>query len=403
MDGQNSHRWPQFLPDGRFLIFALGVPEKRGLYVASTDDRIARRVADREAGYRFMAPAHVLFARDGGLWAREVRPDLSIVEGEPLPVAPKVLVDPSLFGYSAFSTSSTGSIAYRASAAATQLVWLDRAGRQVAALGQPDDSQMMLHQASRDGREIAVTRTIEGRTNVWLVDAERGLPRRLTFDVNDNAVVISPEGDWIAHQAEGPRDGSVVYRRRSDGTGTATVLLEESVDEWHQPMDWSGDGRHIVFAAETPTGPNLRVLPVSGGGAPFDLATTPFAEFHAKFSPDSRWVAFVSTETGRPEVYVQGFPGNGPKRQVSAGGGIWPRWRRDASELFYLSTDGRLMSVPLVRKGANLEAATPRALFTLKSTSGYEASPDGQRFLVTAVVSEASPISVILNWKPPRP
>jgi eukaryotic-like serine/threonine-protein kinase len=403
LDGQNSHRWPQFLADGRFLLFALGVPETRGLYLGSTAERIARRVADRESGYRFMPPAHVLFARGGGLWAREVRPDLSIVEGEPLPVAPKVLVDPNLFGYSAFSTSATGSIAYRASAAATQLVWLDRAGRQVGTLGQPDDSQMVLNQASRDGRAIAVTRTIEGLTNVWLVDAERGMPRRLTFDVSDNAVVISPEGDWIAHQAEGPRDGSVVYRRRSDGTGTAAVLLEESVDEWHQPMDWSGDGRHIVFAAQTPTGPDLRVLPVSGGGAPFDLATTPFAEFDAKFSPDSRWVAFASTETGRAEVYVQQFPGTGPKRQVSEGGGTRPRWRRDASELFYLSSDGRLMSVPLVRQGANLETATPRALFTLKSTSGYEASPDGQRFLVTAVVSEASPISVILNWKPPQP
>ena len=401
--GQNSHRWPQSLPDGRFLLFALGVPETRGLYLASTGERIARRVADRESGYRFMPPAHVLFARDGGLWARAVRADLSFVEGEPLPVAPKVLVDASLYGYSAFSTSSTGSIAYRASAAATRLVWLDRTGRQVGTVGQPDDSQMTLSQASRDGRAIAVTRTIEGRTNVWLVEAERGMPRRLTFDVNDNAVVISPEGDWIAYQADGPRDGSVVYRRRSDGTGTATVLLEESVDEWHQPMDWSSDGRHIVFAAQTPTGPDLRVLPVSGGAAPFDLATTPFAEFDARFSPDSRWVAFVSTETGRAEVYVQAFPGTGPKRQVSAGGGTRPRWRRDTSELFYLSYDGRLMSVPIVREGANLETATPRELFTLKSTSGYEASPDGQRFLVTAVVSEASPISVILNWKPPQP
>ena len=401
LTGQNSHRWPQSLPDGRFLLFALGVPETRGLYLASTGKRIARRVADRESGYRFMPPAHVLFARDGGLWARAVRADLSVVEGEPLPVAPKVLVHPSVYGYSAFSASSTGSIAYRASAAATRLVWLDRTGRQVGSLGQPDDSQMMLSKTSRDGRAVAVTRTIEGRTNVWMVDAERGMPRRLTFDVTDNAAVISPEGDWIAYQAEGPRDGSVVYRRRSDGTGTATVLLEESVDEWHQPVDWSGDGRHIAFVAQTPTGLDLRVLPLSGE-APFDLATTPFAEFDAKFSPDSRWLAFVSTETGRAEVYVQAFPGTGPKRQVSEGGGTRPRWRRDGLELFYLSSDGRLMSVPIVRHGADLETGTPVALFTLRSTSGYEASPDGQRFLVTAVVSEASPISVILNWNPPH-
>ena len=175
-----------------------------------------------------------------------------------MPVAPKVLVSQGFFGYGAFSSSSTGSIAYRASAGETQLVWLDRTGRPVGTVGQADDGQMTLYQLSRDGRAVAVTRTIAGNTNVWLLDTERGVPRRLTFDVNDNDVILSPDGTRVVHQANGPRDGSVVYERRSDGTGGETQLLEESVNEWHHPQDWSADGRYIMYAVTTTAGLDLR-------------------------------------------------------------------------------------------------------------------------------------------------
>ena len=172
-------------------------------------------------------------------------------------------------------------------------------------------------------------------------------------------------------------------------------------DEWHHPQDWSADGRYIVYAVTTTTGLDLRALPLSGERTPFDVARTSFAEINARFSPDSRWVAYESNETGRLEIYVQPFPGPGPKVQVSVGGGTMPRWRRDGGELFYLAPDRRLMAVSVAQSGSRLETGPPRALFTLSTTSSYEPSPDGQRFLVTAVVSEASPITVILNWKPP--
>ncbi len=129
LEGQSSHRWPQFLPDGRFLFFTLGPPDVRGVYLGSTTDAKVQRVSDRESGFRFFPPAHVLFARQGALWARRLNRDSTTLEGELVPVAPKVLVSQGFFGYSAFSSSSTGSIAYRASAGETQLVWLDRTGR----------------------------------------------------------------------------------------------------------------------------------------------------------------------------------------------------------------------------------------------------------------------------------
>jgi Tol biopolymer transport system component len=144
----------------------------------------------------------------------------------------------------------------------------------------------------------------------------------------------------------------------------------------------------------------LRALPLSGDPTPIDVTQTPFGETDGRFSPDGRWVALVSNETGQAEVYVQPFPGPGPKSRISVGGGTAPRWRRDGSELFYLARENVLTAVSIVRSESRFESGPPRTLFTLATTSTYEPSPDGQRFLVTAVVSDASPITVILNWKP---
>jgi dipeptidyl aminopeptidase/acylaminoacyl peptidase len=192
-----------------------------------------------------------------------------------------------------------------------------------------------------------------------------------------------------------------VWERSSDGTGDANTLIAESVVEFFHPMDWSYDGRHILYSVDTATNPDLRALPLFGERKPIDVTRTPFSESNARFSPNGRWIAYQSDETGRAEVHVQPFPGPGPRSQVSVNGGTLPRWKRDGGELFYLAPDNRLMSVAVTDAGARLDTGAPRALFTLSTTSMYEPSPDGQRFLVTSVVSDASPIIVILNWKPP--
>ena len=403
LSGQVAHRWPQFLPDGRgFLFFTLAVPEARGIYWSSVADNRVERVSDRESAYRIMLPGHVLFARQGALWARAVSSDFtSVLGGDLVPVAPKVLVHRGLFGYAAFSTSSVGSIAYRASAGETLLVWLDRTGHRVGSVGQADDSQIFVDHLSRDGRTVAVQRTIDGSTNVWLLETDRGVPRRLTFGLNDNNTVFSPDGSRIVHQAEGRREGTVIWERRADGTGRERMLLEEPTQyEFDHPRDWSADGRYLLYVADTATSPDLRALPLSGDPTPIDVTRTPFAETDGRISPDGRWVAFVSNETGQAEIYVQPFPGPGPRSRISLNGGSAPRWRRDGRELFYLARDNVLTSVSIAQYTPRFEAETPRPLFTLATTSLYEPSPDGQRFLITAVVSDASPITVISNWKP---
>jgi serine/threonine protein kinase len=402
LPAQTDQRYPQFLPAGdRFLLFATGAPEVRGLYLGSLSDQGLRRVTDRELAFAFMPPGHVLLARHGALWARRLTRDFTSVEGDLAAVAPKVLVHAFLVGFGAISASSTGSIAFRSSAKTTQLVWLDRIGKSVSTLGRSDDSQMMLQRLSSDGRAVLVERKVDGNRDVWVIDVEHAVPRRLTFDDGDDGVAIfSPDGSRVVHATGGNREFFEVHERRVDGTGTSTLLLP-SVSDYKQPQDWSADGRYILYRLQTLENFDLWALPLFGDRKPIEVTRTPFEEASGRFSPDGRWVAYQSTETGRSEVWIQPFLGPGPRSQISLDGGTLPRWRRDGGELFYLTPERRLVAVSVSQRGSRLVTGPPRALFTLPTTSPYEPSPDGQRFLVTAVVSEASPITVILNWKAP--
>jgi Tol biopolymer transport system component len=404
LSGQTNHRFPEFLPDGRrFLMISLGSADVRGVYQGTLADRIVRRVSDRESAYGFMPPNQLLFARQGGLWARRLNADYTSTEGDLVPVAPKVALGQGATGFGAFSASATGSIAFRSGIGVKQLVWLDRNGRTVATVGSADDTSVTIGALSSDGRTAAVSRNVEGNGDIWLVDVDRGVSRRLTSEPSGNAFpIFSPDGSRVLYVDDGKKDVNLIYERRADGTGGANLIFES--DENTNPNDWSPDGRYILYDSHSSqTNVDLMALPLFGDRKPLVIAKTPFAETCGRFSPDGHWVAYCSDESGSYEVYVQPFPGLGPKVPVSIGGGRWPRWRRDGRELFYVANDNRLMAVPLVWKGERFEAGPPRPLFPIRveTTGGYEPSADGQRFLVTTVVSEASPITVILNWKPP--
>jgi serine/threonine protein kinase len=409
LPGQTSHRFPEFLADGRsFVLMALGKPEARGLYVGSLDDRTVRKVSERESAFAVMPPDRFLVGRNGGLLARRLRADQSsVVDGDPQPIVPKLLVDPTVTGLAALRASAAGHIAYRAAPAQTQLVWLDRTGRQVSTIGEPDDTQMRIGPLSPDGRTLAVQRVVDGNADLWLVDLERGVPRRLTVGpAVESLAVFSPDGQRIAYMSDGAADVyDTFYERPVDGTGDATPLVEFGVSENHYVADWSLDGGFLMYVHESPvTQGDIWALRLAGARQPIAIAATPFAEFDSKFSPDGRWVAYASNETGRPEVFLQSFPRPGANRQISSAGGFQPQWRRDGGELFYIEID-RLMAMSVTRSGARLEFGTPRMLFRFPRGWGgvYEPSPDGQRFLITQTVTEVSPITVILNWKPPAP
>jgi len=402
LPGQTNHRFPEFLPDGqRFLLFSLGSTDVRGVYVASLSDPIVRRISDRESAYAFLPPGHLLFARQGALWARALSPDDTSTVGDLVPVAPKVFVYMTATGFGAFATSASGSLAYRPSPGQDQLVWRDRTGRTVAALGQPDDNQLGLVHLSSDGRTAAVERMVDGNADLWLVDTERGALRRLTTDpAVDGDAIFSPDGNRVIYVTDGKADVFQIYERRADGTGNPTMVFES--DENKNPHDWSPDGKYMLYSSQrVETNLDLMALPLFGERTPLEVARTPFRETDGRFSPDGRWVSYTSTETGQSEIYIQPFPGPGPKSQVSVGGGTRARWRRDGRELFYVTADDRLMVVPMAQDGSTIRAGTPQPLFVLSTMFDYEVSPDGQRFLTHATISEASPITVILNWKPP--
>ena len=403
ISGQSNHRWPVFAPGGRqFLLFVLGTPDVRGLYRGSLDSTKVERVMESDSKAVFLSDRTILLAGQGALWAQRLRDDLAGPDGEMLPVAPRVLVHSTMNGWSGISASATGSFTYRSSSHTTQLVWIDRAGRQIGTLGAPDPAQVATSHLTRDDETLALRRTLSGNTDVWLMDRERGVPRRLTFDrAIDGEPVVSPDGTRMVFVSDRKSNVWDMYEKPTDGSGAERLLLENG--QHNNPRDWSADGRYLLYGTQNPeTDFDLMALPMDGPATPIVVSATRFEEVHGRFSPDGRWVAFDSTESGRSEVYIQPFPGPGPKIQVSAGGGLFPRWPR-TEELFYSSTDGRIMSVMLRQQAPNRIAVTSRELFPLPrgAPARFEASSDGQRFLIELPLTDSPPLTIVLNWKAP--
>ena len=243
-------------------------------------------------------------------------------------------------------------------------------------------------------------------SDLWLYDVSGGNAQRFTFDpANDFNPVWSPDGSRIVWASN--RDGGIsnLYQKAASGAGEETLLLKSDYPKF--PTDWSRDGRFIIYHQIDPkTKRDVWVLPVTGSGEakPFPVLRTEANETAGTLSPDGRWLAYASDESGRYEVYVQSFPGGGGKRQVSTGGGIGPRWRRDGQELFYYAGDGKLMAAP-VRSGESFEVGAAVSLFEFRAGTPqlfapYAVTADGQRFLINAVVETEpnAPLTVVVNW-----
>jgi len=257
---------------------------------------------------------------------------------------------------------------------------------------------------SPDGKRVSVS-IYDGLTkDIWIYDVARGLKTRFTFDATDERGPIwSPDGNRIVFNSN--RKGNYdLSLKPSSGAGTEEVLLEYSAAGKYA-MSWSADGRFILYRITSPqTGNDLFVLPLSGDRKPVPFLQTKFIENAGQFSPDGRWVAYESDESGRIEVYVVPFPGPGGKWQVSTGGGRYPKWPHDGTELFYLAPDNTLMAAAVNGKGASFEVGAIKPLFETPTFIGfgnpYDVTADGQRFLVNAVPEQAAsaPITVVFNW-----
>ncbi len=406
---QLGHRQPQFLPDGRlFLFYAQGSSDAAGIYLGSLDGGVPTRLTAADSAGAFLPPDRVVFVRQGTLMARQLDLGSAALTGDPVTLADRVGVDASARG--GFAVSGAGPVAYRAGGGASrQLTWFDRTGKPVGVAGEPANT-LQSPELSPDGRRVAMYRTVQGNADIWLLDLVRGGMTRLTFDAaTDINPVWSPDGMRIAFSSN--RTGVFnLYVKPSNGSG----VEEQLVDSPHikQPQDWSADGRWLLYYEQSPTtGRDLWALDMSSPDhSSRVVANTPSEEGQAAFSPDGRWVAYTTNESGRFEVVVQPFPDAGGKWQVSTTGGVAPRWRADGKELYFLAPNATLMAVPVTAAGASFTAGTPAALFPTRIVEGgtaainrpqYAVARDG-RFLINQPVGDATaaPITLILNWNP---
>ena len=394
----SGHVFPRFLPDGRrFLLYAFGSGEGgSGVYVGSLDSEEIRRVVRANAAAEFLPPDRLLLSRDDALLAQRV--DMASLEprGEPLTVARSVYTD-SVNGRAGVSASAVGPIAYRPTAPDRQLVWLDRGGRRIAPVGDAQAFQPMLS-LSPDGSSAAVVRRFEGNNDVWVMDLNRGSLSRVTRDpAHEAGPVWAPDGSQIAFGSD-RRSGvfDLYVKRLKDPAETLFITSTTDI----AVTDWSSDGKWIAYRNIDPkTGQDMWAKSVGADDKPIAIAVGPAIESGGRFSPDGRWIAFVSTETSRSEVYVQPFPGPGERLLVSTEGGTAPHWSRDGRELFY-RWQRNLMSVPVTVTSGALRAGKPVLLFEVPPGFGdIEPSPDGQRFLANAASEDPSLITILLNWK----
>ena len=404
----------KFLPDGRRFIFTAfrGSAQADGLYAASLDahdEKIILPGVYSNAAY--VPPGFILYSRDGDLRAQHVDPKSLKAEGDPIRLADRVQYDPD--GNTAlFAVSDTGSLLYLEGEGAgkTELAWVSRDGKDIGTIAPP--AMFYTPRLSHDEKRVAVdlsdAQTASG--DIWIFDLVHGVSTRLTYDpANESAPQWSPDDRRIFFFSEkrGHRD---LYDRPSSGTGAEELLLADGTAK--VPIAVSPDGQLLAYMVFDPTKKNTDVwLMQLASRKTTPLLTTPFNEGGLQFSPNGKWIVYSSDESGRNEIYLQQFPDSTGKWIVSRGGGMMPAWSADGRQIYYISPERKMMSVP-VSLGTSFDAGMPVALFDAHvrqiSTAAVVTVPlrqfavtrDGSKFLLNRVVGEEGtrPMTLVQNW-----
>ena len=401
---EDSHRWPEFLPDGIHYLYSAinlsGRNDLHSIYIGALNSNEKRFVTKARGNVTYVAPGYLLFYRDQTLLGQTFDTRKFQLTGEPLPILTDVQFLPRI-SKAVFAASSTGLLVAQknADSGVAQLLWFDRKGQEIGiALHAGIYGNVSL---APNGRTVAsdTTDPDSQNTDIWIYDLETHSAKRLTFDPSiDSLPIWSPDGSRMLF---GSNHGVTfdLFLKDTNGAQEEKLIPQEGPDRL--PTDWSRDGKYLLYQR----GADLWFLTFP------ELRPTQFLKAistlkNGRFSPDGKWVAYSSNESGRWEIYVTSFPEGHGKWQVSNAGGDQPRWRSDGKELFYLAADNKIMATP-VTIGSNFDAGTPVALFQanpreMVATTEqffYDVSQDGQRFLINTQLKTAmTPTSVVLNW-----
>jgi Tol biopolymer transport system component len=405
--GDNSHRQPRFLPDGRNVVFYVrnSAGDNDGwVRVIGLDEGGSGHDLVRSPASARYAAGHLLFVRDNILMAQPFDPDTLDFRGDAFPLADNVIV-PSLTGAGAFSASDDGVLVYQTGEqeVMSQLQWFDRDGRLVAEIG---DSGFYEHVAlSPDGKTAAlvVFDSTAGADDIYLLDVERGVRTRFTFDKSsDTLPVWSADGERLIFASR--RNGTqAIYRKSIGGTGEVELVYQSDVDVF--PNSWSTDGRYLAFDQPGQgTGSDQWVLDLENGPSAKLFYQTEAEDGVGAFSPDGRWLAYWSEESGRGEIYVTPFPGPGRRVQVSANTGTWMQWRADGREIFYQEENGALKRVEVDGRAETFTVGAVEDVVDLRlpalTGKTFSISADGERVLAAISSQDVqSPfVDLVVGW-----
>ncbi|HEV2491117.1 MAG TPA: protein kinase, partial [Candidatus Acidoferrales bacterium] len=402
---QTTHRWPQFLPDGKHYIFWAGRPmaEDSGIFAGSLDGNKPKLLLHNQWNAIYAPPGYLLFVRQGTLMSQRFHASSLQIEGEAVPLSQNAAVDASV-GCGTFSISENGTLVYKVggTAGTSRVLWFGRSGNQIGESGTPGDFATV--SISPDGNRLAVGMLQPNA--VWVFDIPRDTKTRVTFNAATNG-----QPAWLS---EGKSVGfftnrsgqNHIYQKAADGTGVATPVVADDAAEMYP--NFTFDGRYVIFERQT-TQSNSHIeiwaMPLFGERKMFSVVQSEFDAIWPSVSPDGKWLAYTSAESGRDEIYIVPFLHGSGKWLVSTSGGTRPRWRRDGKELFYLSAENKIVSAEIFESGSGITVGNVRPLFQASPASNpgwsFDVSADGKKFVIVTEGAEksAEPLRLVTNWQ----
>ena len=399
----SSYRWPVFLPDGKhFLYFGMdhdaSKQSNNGIFYASLDGRENRLLIHTQSNGIYAA-GYLLFSRNDQLMAQPFDPDKGALSGDLQTVSNGVLIDSSTWHTTATATDS-GLLAFGSgSSGSIELLWMDRSGKEGGVVA--DNLQNLQFARLSPHGDRAALQLDSGSNDIWSLDIARGVRTRLTFGPAGNTFPVwSPDEKWIAYGSLRSSGGGI-YRRRSDGSGGEELLVPDSPTAIYAPDDWSADGNTLFYSPNvlTQTEDGTWAVSLDGDRKPHKVVAR---GHYATLSPNGRWLAYNSNESGVSEVYVQAYGGGQGRWQVSPDAGQVPHWSADGKELFYFDRNQNVVGVSVQESGGALQFGSPQIFihqWTVLITPFFNVTPDGKRFLMARVAQEVSqPVTVMTNF-----